>query len=448
MGRRGAAVLSGLVADGPRRPNAPALLASDGAALTYDALRAEVARRAAGLPTGRAVGVCGGTPTETLLDALAVLAAGAVLLPLDARATPEARRAVADRVGAAGILGETLRGDAAPLDPRAALVLSTSGSSGRPKDVLLARDGLRANIAAILDYLPVADHPRTAVVLPLNYSYALVGQALTTLAAGGTVALLGDLTYPAQQAERMAALSVEGLSSVPASLRLLAAANAPPLAYVASAGGPLSDTTRDAMAAAWPDARRFNQYGLTEASPRVTACSDAEAAFHRGSVGRPLRGVEVEAVDGELVVRSPAVMLGYLNDPEGTAAALTPRGLRTGDRGHVDADGYVFVEGRVDDLVKIAGERVSLDAVAASVRTLPGVRDAAVVALPDERTDLRLGALVVLDAGADLRTVRRAARALHPARRPTVWAAADALPTNARAKLDRAAVRRLLEASR
>ncbi|MCA9557690.1 MAG: long-chain fatty acid--CoA ligase, partial [Myxococcales bacterium] len=333
-------------------------------------------------------------------------------------------------------------------DPRAALVLSTSGSSGRPKDVLLGRDGLVANIEAILDYLPVADHPRTAIVLPLNYSYALVGQALTTLAVGGTVVLLSDLNYPAQQAERMAALRVEGLSSVPASLRLLAAANAPPLAYVASAGGPLSDATRQSMAEAWPDARRFNQYGLTEASPRVTACSDVEAAFHRGSVGRPLRGVQVEAVDGELVVRSPAVMLGYLNDPEGTAAALTSRGLRTGDRGHVDADGYVFVEGRVDDLVKIAGERVSLDAVAAAVRTLPGVRDAAVVTLPDARTDLRLAALVVLDGDAELRAVRRAARALHPAHRPTLWAAAEALPTNARAKLDRSAVRRLLEATR
>ncbi len=440
-------MLSGLVADSPRRPGAPALVARRGAAPTPPAPPAVGAARAAGLPAGRAVGVCGATPTETLLDALAVLAAGAVLLPLDTRATPEDHRAIVERVHATGILGAPLR-DAPPLDPRAALVLSTSGSSGRPKDVLLAHEGLRANIAAILDYLPVADHPRTAIVLPLNYSYALVGQALTTLAAGGTVVLLGDLPYPAQQAERMAALGVDGLSSVPASLRLLAAANAPPLAYVASAGGPLSDATRDAMAAAWPDARRFNQYGLTEASPRVTACSDSEAAFHRGSVGRPLRGVEVEAVDGELVVRSPAVMLGYLNDPEATAAALTPRGLRTGDRGHVDADGYVFVDGRVDDLVKIAGERVSLDAVAASVRTLPGVRDAAAVTLPDARTDLRLGALVVLDAGADLRALRRAARALHPARRPTLWAAAETLPTNARAKLDRAAVRRLLEGTR
>lgn len=442
-------MLSGLLADAPRRPNAPALIASDGATLTYDALRAEIARRGEGLPAGRAVAVCGATPAETLLDALAVLAAGAVLLPLDARATAEEHRAVVERVGAAGGFGGTLprmepQRDAGALDPRAALVLSTSGSSGRPKDVLLSREGLTANIEAILDYLPVADHPRTGVVLPLNYSYALVGQALTTLAAGGTVVLLSDLTYPAQQAERMTALGVEGVSSVPASLRLLAAANAPPLAYVASAGGPLSEATRDAMADAWPDARRFNQYGLTEASPRVTACSDVEPAFHRGSVGRPLRGVEVEAVDGELVVRSPAVMLCYLNDPEGTAAALIPRGLRTGDQGHVDAEGYVFVEGRVDDLVKIAGERVSLDAVAAAVRTLPGVRDAAAVALPDARTDLRLGALVVLAADGDLRAVRRAARALHPARRPTAWAAAEALPTNARAKLDRAAVRHLL----
>src|SRR5262249_22326873 len=160
---------------------------------------------------------------------------------------------------------------------------------------LLSRAGIETNVEAILSYLPVREHPRTAVVLPLSYSYALVGQVLTTLRAGGTLLLLGDLAYPPLQLEAMARFAASGLSSVPTSLKLLSQAAAesaarPPLGYLASAGAPLSAATVATVRAAFPQARLFNQYGLTEASPRVTALSDAEPEFAQGSVGRALPG--------------------------------------------------------------------------------------------------------------------------------------------------------------
>ena len=400
---------------------------------TYGALRDEVERGARAFVPGVLTPVAHADPRAFLVEALAVLRAGAVLLPLDHRGDVDV---VCARVGA----GRTL-------EPEAALVLSTSGSSGHPKAVVLGRAGVAANVDAILAYLPVAAHPRTAIVLPFAYSYALVGQALTTLAAGGTVLLLSDLGYPVERVAAMRDLGASGLSSVPASLRLLAGAADPPLrlGYVASAGAPLTPATIDAVARGFPGATMFNQYGLTEASPRVTACSDAEPAFARGSVGRPLRGVELEIVDGEVVVRGPSVMRRYLDDPEATAAALTARGLRSGDRGRLDADGYLYVRGRIDDLVKVAGERVGLDEVATALRALEGVLDAGVVALPDPRTDLRLVAGVVLGAGTSVRDLRRALRGWHPARRPKL-VQLDALPTNARGKLDRRALERLFGA--
>ena len=407
--------------------DAPALVEPDGTVTSYRALRSEVATRAAAFTPGVVTPVSHADPRAFLVDALAVLHARAVLLPLDHRGDVDATCA---RVGA----GRTL-------EPAAALVLSTSGSSGHPKAVLLGAAGVAANIDAILAYLPIAAHPRTAIVLPFAYSYALVGQALTTLAAGGAVLLLAGLAPP-QQVDAMRRLGASGLSSVPASLRRLAALDPPPLGYVASAGAPLTAPTRDALRASFPDARHFNQYGLTEASPRVAACCDTDPCFAAGAAGFPLRGTAVDIHDGEVYVRGPSVMLRYLDDPDATAAALTPHGLRTGDRGFLDDDGALHIRGRIDDLVKIAGERVGLDEVANNLRALPGVLAAAVVALPDPRTDLRLVAGVVLDH-TTVRELRPAMRAWHPARRPRL-VALESLPTNARGKLDRPALRAAL----
>jgi acyl-CoA synthetase (AMP-forming)/AMP-acid ligase II len=551
-------------------PGAPALVTSGGDDVSYDALHAAVARAAAQLPAAP-VAVAVPDPAGFLVAALGVLAAGGVLVPT--RSDEVARRAGAALL----VTGATLRGELAvtpvrpvptvadargaraatpvrpvptvadarnaleatplaslltpnnadarnalattpfpaeatppALDPRAGLILATSGTTGDPRLVVLSRDGLAANVAAILDYLPMRAQPRAAVVLPLHYAYALVGQCLAGLAAGATLLLLGDLRFPAAQVEAMARLGAEGLSSVPASLRLLAEAGAPPLAYVASAGAPVSPAD---LRAWFPGARLFNQWGLTEAGPRVTAVDDADPAFDAGSVGRAIAGVEVTARRpdgtpcapgelGELHVRGPSVMLGYLDEPGATSAhdarpdatagerrhasragdaggpeadrvrppaagphgahaaeahasatddtrpvVLGPYGLRTGDLGRVDARGFVYLAGRADDVVKIAGERVGLDEVAAALRRLPGVAEAAAAAVPDRWTGARLEAAVVLAPGADLADVRRAARAtLAAARRPARLVAVPALPLTPRGKLDRDALRRLLEA--
>jgi acyl-coenzyme A synthetase/AMP-(fatty) acid ligase len=354
----------------------------------------------------------------------------------------------------------------APSAPRtvaeaAGLLLFTSGSSGVPKGVVLGKAGIEANVDAILSYLPVAHFSTTALVLPMSYSYALVGQALVTLRAGGRLLLLNDVPFASTQVEAMANEGATGLSSVPTSLRLicqaaleLAPGDRPPLGYMASAGAPLDEKTRGLMKDAFPDAQRFNQYGLTEACPRVTGLSDAEPAFAHGSVGRPLPGITVTAVTpdgtplppgevGELLVQGPSVMLGYLDDPEGTARVLTPDGLRAGDRGYVDADGFVFVLGREDGVVKVAGERISVEEVAAVLRLAPGVREACVVAVPDELMGAHLVAFIEPQPGVDATpAVREAARQrLSAARRPRRVVQLAELPRGANGKLDLAALR-------
>jgi long-chain acyl-CoA synthetase len=242
----------------------------------------------------------------------------------------------------------------------------------------------------------------------------------------------------------------EGLSSVPSSLRLFARAvaegsAAPPLRYVASAGAPLDAATVALVRASFPGARLWNQYGLTEASPRVAAIADDDPAFARGAAGRLLEGIEARVEGEEIFVRGPSVMLGYLDDGEATARALSPDGwLRTGDVGRLE-DRCLFVRGRADGVVKCAGERVGLDEVAAALRECDGVADACVVALPDEALGARLVAFVEAVAESAAKARARLRTRLTPAKRPARIVAVESLPRLTSGKIDRQALQRRAE---
>ncbi|MBK7864529.1 MAG: acyl--CoA ligase [Archangiaceae bacterium] len=411
--------------------SAAALGFPDGRTESYRALKARVLARAEALRP-QALVPLPAAPEALLVEALAAWHAGAV-------AAVSSGPAEASAVISGG----------------AALLLYTSGSTAAPKGVLLSGAGLRANVEAILTYLPVAEVSDTALLLPLHYSYALVGQALTTLHAGGTVWLLDGLPYVGEQLEAISRIGRPvGLSSVPTALRRLAktqleAPSRARLGYLASAGGKLSADTVRLVHAAFPGVRLFNQYGLTEASPRVAAISDAHPAFTYGSVGCALPGLEVLALSpsgaplppgmtGELAVRGPSVMLGYHRDLEATARVLAPDGtLRTGDLGYVDESGFIYLEGRTDGVVKVAGERVSLAQVGAALG------DVELVAVPDEALGTRLVAFVE----GDPKPVRDRGRALPPQQRPAKVVSLTAFPRTANGKVDRAALRALAEQS-
>lgn len=454
-----------------------AVVTSQGMRMTHGELRAAVHRAATtlaketGAGPGRVVALGASDPLGQLLGTLAALSTGAAVLPLDVRATNQTD--VLSRARPVGVVRGVdaegaLRIDAPPaepraVDPRAALLLFTSGSSGAPKGVVLSGSGLLANVEAIRTYLPVDERSRTAIVLPLCYSYALVGQALVTLHGGGTVLLLNDLPFAISQLEAMQREQASGLSSVPTSLKLLCqlardlpVGDRPPLRYLASAGAPLTSPVVSAMRAAFPEARLYNQYGLTEACPRVTALSDLEPPFERGSVGRPLPGIEVEVrgedgqglppgAEGVLVVRGPSVMLGYLDDPEATERALDPGGLLTGDWGYRDAEGYLYVTGRRDGVVKVAGERIGVEAVASVLRQAAGVHEVCVVPVPDELLGARLVAVIEGDAEclAEVRAIAR--QDLPAAKRPQRYVRVAELPRTPNGKLDLQAIRQEAE---
>jgi long-chain acyl-CoA synthetase len=150
-------------------------------------------------------------------------------------------------------------------------------------------------------------------------------------------------------------------------------------------------------------------YGLSEAAPTVSCYADGEAA-RPGSSGRPIPGVEVRILDdagrplatgrsGEICARGPNIMTGYWNDPEATAAMLRDGWLHTGDVGHLDADGYLYITDRMKDIIIKGAENISPRQIEEALHSHPAVAEVAVVGIPDATLGEEICAVVVLRTG-------------------------------------------------
>jgi acyl-CoA synthetase (AMP-forming)/AMP-acid ligase II len=276
------------------------------------------------------------------------------------------------------------------------LILFTSGTTGTPKGVLLTDDALILNAQSVAEYLQLDASDRTLVFLPLYYSFAL-SQILTTLLVGGTVVLMKNLLYPVQAMKAVERHGITGLGGVPTSLSLLAAQNYRPQQsprFVMSAGGPLPSVLVKKLDSVFPRAAIFNNYGCTEVAPRATTVNYAEYPDRIGSIGRPISNVRVTLVradrsvagpmeTGEIVLGGPTLMKGYYRDPEGTAARMSVWGFHTGDYAYADEDGFLYYQGRNDDLFKCGGEKVSTTEIEDVMLEHQGVLEVAVVAQRD-----------------------------------------------------------------
>jgi O-succinylbenzoic acid--CoA ligase len=207
-----------------------------------------------------------------------------------------------------------------------------------------------------------------------------------------------------------------------------------------------------ARAAGWPV---VPTYGLTEAGSGVSALATGDVAAHPGSAGRPLPGVGIRIADpaadgtGEIQVRTPAVFTGYLGQPKATAAAFEADGwLRTGDAGRIDADGFLHVLDRRDDLIVSGGENVFPAEVEAVLAGHPGIAEAGVAGRPDPAWGAVVVASVVPRPGApvpddaELRAFCRAR--LAPYKVPTDFIVVASLPRTASGKLRRSELRAAL----
>lgn len=365
---------------------------------------------------------------------------------------PDPARLFAD--AGTGVAADLPIPDAAGL----AAILYTSGTTGSPKGVALSHRNLAANTASILGYLRLGPEDSTVSALPFYYAYG-ASVLHTHLAVGARVVLEDNFVFPHLVAEALERERATGFSGVPSTFALLLDrgrlehCDLSSLRYLTQAGGAMAPALTRRVREAFPQARLFVMYGQTEASARLTCLAPEHLDERPGSVGTPIAGVEIRVrredgadaapgEQGEVWARGDNVMTGYWNAPEATAAAVVDGWLRTGDLGHLDAGGFLWLAGRRADMIKTGAHRVHPQDVEEVIAELPGVREVAVAGIDDVLLGQAVAAFLVAGPGApDAMAVKaHCRRRLAGYKIPKQVAFVPELPKTASGKVRRAAL--------
>lgn len=305
------------------------------------------------------------------------------------------------------------------IDVDLACLIYTSGSTGDPKGVMAAHSNMVFAAGSIIQYLGNVENDIVIGLSPLSFDYGLY-QLLMVFKFGGTLILEKGFTFPAAILKRMEEERVTGFPGVPTMFTMLLKLDLSPydlsgLRYLTNTAAALPPTHILEIRAKFPQATLFSMYGLTET--KRTLYLPPEQLDHRpGSVGIAIPGTEVWLEDesgqrlganqtGELVVRGRHVMRGYWNDPERTATRFRPGPLPgeqicyTGDLFRQDEAGFFYFVARKDDVIKSRGEKVAPKEVENVLYALPGVREVAVIGVPDPILGQAVKAFVVADVG-------------------------------------------------
>jgi long-chain acyl-CoA synthetase len=292
-----------------------------------------------------------------------------------------------------------------------AAILYTSATTGRPKGVMLTHANVVSNTYATVHHLRMTAEDRGLCALPLFHCFGQNFIMNALVAAGGTL-VLQERFVPAEFLAAIAGHRITLLYAVPTMYIVLLAGGLDAhdlsslrLTFSAAAMLPGDVEQRWTAATGLPVSQG---YGLTECSPFATY--NHEHAHRPGSVGTPIENVEVRVVDehdrglpdgtlGEIVIRGPNVMRGYLGKPGDTAAALRGGWLHSGDIGYRDDDGYFHVVDRVKDMINVAGFKVFPREVEEVLFGHPAVAEAAVLGQPDPVKGEVVRACVVLRPG-------------------------------------------------
>ncbi|MEM8984375.1 MAG: class I adenylate-forming enzyme family protein [Pseudomonadota bacterium] len=400
--------------------------------------------------------------TATVVSILAAARAGHVAVPIDPDAPERTLATMAQRCGRAviwdandvvtSLTDGVIHGDVAAT----ALLLFTSGTSGSPKGVPVSWGNLEHSVTTVSAYLDYASFSSAAVALPLHYSYALLTQVLAMLYVGGHARVFASFRNPIKFARAVNEGELQTFCGVPSTyqglivIHRLQALSMPSVRILCSAGAAMDKSLLPEIRAIFPNARFFDNYGMTEATPRISYISDDDPRFSEPTCGRAITGLEIavfhpesderldDGEEGIVAVRGPNVFSGYLDDGAATERAFNASGfLLSGDLGFLQ-DSYLYITGRADDVFNVGGEKIAPLEIERALNEHPAVQACAVGKL----TDVQRGVIAVayLDLSSDVRRrdlIDFLGSRLPPAKVPTRYIRVQGFPSTANGKVQR-----------
>ncbi len=337
-------------------------------------------------------------------------------------------------------------------------IIYTSGSTGGPKGVMLTHRNIVDNTFSICEYLRLTENDMQMCVLPFFY---VMGKSLlnTHVAVGGTVVISNHSAFPAALIREMIAENVTGFSGVPSTFAYLLhrsplSANRDKLTslrYVSQAGGHMARVLKEKLRSVLPPHTEiFIMYGATEAAARLSYLEPQKLLEKAESIGKAIPGVALRIVKedgseagagevGELVATGSNIMQGYWRNPEATGRALIDGWYHTGDQAYQDQEGFYFIVGRKDDLLKVGGHRLNPQEIEDMLLESGMFLEAVVLGLPDELLGNRLVILAVPTdrVHASQAVMAYCAEKLPRFKIPSEVRFAKVLPKKASGKIDR-----------
>jgi amino acid adenylation domain-containing protein len=309
------------------------------------------------------------------------------------------------------------------IDIDLAAIIYTSGSTGDPKGVMLTHRNMLTAATSISSYLEVRRDEVILGVLPLAFDYGLY-QMIMAFRQGARLVLERSFAFPAAVLKVMVDEGVTAFPGVPtifailAEMKTLRDLDFSKIRYVTNTAAALPVKHILVLRDLFPAARIYSMYGLTECK-RCTYLPPEDLERKPTSVGIAIPNTELWVVDedgnevgpevvGQLVIRGATVMKGYWEKPEATAKKLKPgplpgeQVLWTGDYVKRDAEGYLYFVGRMDDVIKSRGEKVAPKEVENVLFNIKGVKEAAVIGVPDPILGQAVKAFVVLERGVTM----------------------------------------------
>jgi len=424
----------------------------------------------------------GGTPFF-FADLLALWQVGAAAACLNPTLTPGEVKTIAEFVGPAAILrgpGELPRGlpgikdfdleteaaipppfeapDQIPPDSPA-LILFTSGTTGNPKGVVHTFGSIAARLQNNWAFLPTETLSKTLCVLPTHFGHGLIGNCLTPLLAGCDLFLFAKpgIAGAAALGQVIDQNRITFLSSVPSFWKVVLKASKKPsaqtLKQVSIGSAPLTAELWQRVQD-WAGIKNVcNMYGITETANWAAGVSGAGTAITDGLVGRMWGGeagvrnedgVISKTGVGEIVLKTPSAMKGYLKRPDLTAEVLADGWYRTGDWGEVDKDGVIKLLGRTKTEINKAGIKILPEEIDMLLEKHPGVHEACAFGVPDPISGETVAVALVLKPGAEAKVpdYRDWCRArIKPDGVPEKWFFLSEIPKTDRGKINRGVVR-------